>query len=244
LRKKGKTKGNITVDANARVAGVETMPAEYDIRAYGWETDAVMRGLIWHCGTCDRIVIAECRSRKNRVSQRDMGRVLTSIRCHNEGPIIPWAVFDLQIGIPSDLTLESSRLQAGLISLTFSGKKQRVVVDRLGMGKAVVKHSSLDSYVRDVHYKKLRKLRLRFHSDEWQGNLGFVMEGEQRRFYDWLPAVADRIRSWRTGDNIGGRVWFDEPMNRIYVIRAEGRECQRLADAVAASVRCQLPPVA
>ena len=240
LKKKAKSGQELRLDDSVRVPGVETMPAEYEVRSYGWEADAITRGLIWHCSTCHRIVIAECRARKNRVNTKEMAQVLTSIRCHCEGDTAPWAVFDFEVLVPRELELGLSRLQAGLISFSFSAKKRRLVVDRLGMGQVVMKHSSLDTYVRDVHYKKLRKIRLRFQPVNWNGHEGFRFEGEHKRLYDWIPALGARIRAWRVSDHIAGLTWFEEPTNRIYVIRAEGPDCMELAEKVAASARSRI----
>ena len=194
VRKKLKKKVSFDVEYDIKLSGLERIPEEYEYRTYGWTSDLVARGIIWLCPTCRRVVIAQCLARPNRVSIRDMSDVLVSMRCHAEGDNQTWAVFDYAVDVPKRLMIERNNLRAGLISLTFAGRRERLVIDRLGMANAVLKHTPLDQYVEKVHYKKLRRRRLRFFEEPWHGHDGFLMEGERFRLMYLLPYVGPFMR--------------------------------------------------
>ncbi len=236
VRKQVGRKGTFDVDHDIELVDADLMPEEFDYRTYGWTSDMTGRGIIWFCPTCRRIVIAQCLAEKNRANLRELSQVLTSIRCHSDAPTNMWGVFDFAVEVPREFQLESNRLQAGLISLTFSDRKRRLIVDRLGLVHAILKHSSIGEYVAKVHYKKLRRRRLRFTEESWGLNAGYRIEGERFRLLYLIPGVRDFIRRLRRRDHIGGRIWHSEEANRLYVIRAEGADSQELADAVANTI--------
>jgi hypothetical protein len=238
IRKRLKKGTRFDVEEDVRLIDMERLPGEYDWRVYGWTSDLVARGVIWHCRACRRVVIAQCLAAPNRVNLREMSDVLTSMRCHAEGVRQRWAAFDFAVEVPKEMELETHRLQAGLISLGFAHRGGRLVVDRLGMAHAVLKHRPMDRYVREVHYKKLRRRRLRFIAAEWNGHPGFRLEGERFRLTYFLPYIGNKLRQWRTSDHVAGRVWHCESANRLFIIRAEGKNAQQLADDVAASIEC------
>jgi len=238
VRKKLRKGTPFKVEEEVRLFDMDRLPAEYDWRSYGWTSDLVARGIIWHCRTCGRVTIAQCLAAPNRVNLRQMSDLLASMRCHAEGEDQSWAAFDFAVEVPKEFELESHRLQAGLISLGFYHKNRRLVVDRLGMAHAVLKHTPMDRYVREVHYKKLRRRRLRFIGTEWKGHPGFRIEGERSRLMYHVPRVGETLRNWRKRDHIGGRVWHCPEANRLFIVRAEGPEPQQLVDAVSESIVC------
>ncbi len=236
IRKKLKRHVPFDVEMDIKLTGFGDVPEERNYRTYGWSSDAVARGMIWHCTECNRITIAQCMSPANKANLREMGEVLRTIKCHPEGEEQTWAVFDFCVQAPKELSVVDQKLQAGFISLTLDGKPGYVVIDRLGMASAVVKHTPLDRYVEKTHYKKLRGRRLRFYDEDWHGYPGFRIEGERKRLLYWIPVVGPIVRDFRRRDHIGGRVWFNQQTNRIYVIRAEGRDSQDMADRIAETV--------
>lgn len=238
IRKKLKKGMRFDVEKDVKLIDMERMPGEYEWHTYGWTSDFLAHGVIWHCRTCRRVVIAQCLAAPNRVNLREMSDVLTSMRCHTDGDCRTWAAFEFAVSVPKEMELESHRLQAGLISLGFYHRNRRIVVDRLGMAHAVLRHNPLDRYVKTIHYKKLRRRRLRFIGAEWRGHPGFRIEGERFRLMYLLPYLGERLRRWRTGDHIAGRVWHCEQANRLFIVRAEGKDAERMADQVAASIAC------
>ena len=238
VRKKLKKGTRFEIEEDAKLIGTERIPQEYRWKAYGWVSDFIARGVIWHCEVCRRVVIAQCLAAPNRVNLREISDILASLRCHPEGEERTWAAFDFAVDVPKEMHLETHKLQAGLISLSFVHKNARLVVDRLGMAHAVLRHTPMDRYVKEVHYKKLRRRRLRFIEEAWKGHPGFRIEGARFRVLYWLPRVGPLLRKWRTGDHIGGRVWHCEEANRLFIIRAEGKNAQDLADRAAASIQC------
>ena len=244
VRKKLRKRVSFNVEYNVKLNSLERIPEEYEYRTYGWTSDLVARGIIWLCPTCRRVVIAQCLARPNRVSIREMSDVLVSIRCHAEGDSQTWAVFDHAVDVPKRLMLERNNLRAGLISLTFSGGRERLVVDRLGMASAVLKQTPMDEYVKTVHYRKLKRRRLRFIEEPWHGHDGFRIEGERFRLMYLLPHVGPFVRRLRTADHVAGRVWVSPEANRLFIIRAEGKHSRQLADEVAESIEAHLDTAA
>ena len=236
VRKEIGGKEEFEVDYGVDLADEGTVPAGFDFRTYGWTGQYIVRGMIWHCNGCGRVVIAQCFAEKNRANLREMSRAPTSIRCHPEAEENLWAVFDFATEIPAVFRLETNKLQAGLTSLTFNHKRRRLVVERVGLVQAILKHREIDDYVENVHYKKLRRRRIRFFEELWHGHPGYRMEGERSRLTYRIPVVGAWLRSIRRGDHVGGRVWRSEEVNRLYIIRAEGRDAQDLADHIAESI--------
>jgi len=242
VKKKLKKGTHFEVDYDAKLSGLDRIPDECEYRTYGWTSDLVARGIIRLCTVCRRVVIAQCLSRPNRLAVGEISDVLTSIRCHSDDQENnTWAVFDFSVVVPERCTLESSTLKAGLISLAFAGKRGHLVVDRLGMANAVLKHTAMDDYVGKIHYKKLKRRRLRFTENPWAEHDGFRIEGERFRLMYLIPAIGPYIRSLRTTDHIAGRIWVCDDANRLFILRGEGRDAQKLVDKVAASIRCHLP---
>jgi hypothetical protein len=238
VRKKLKKGTEFEVDYDAKLTGLELIPEDVDYRSYGWTSELIARGIIRLCGKCRRVVIAQCLSRPNRLSVREMSDVLVSIGCHAEDEHSTWAVFDFSVGVPDRLMLESNNLRAGLISLTFSGRKERLVIDRIGMANAVLKQTAMDDYIERIHYKKLRRRRLRFTEDQWLGHDGFQIDGERSRLMYLLPAVGPFLRQLRKSDHVAGRAWVCDEANRMFVVRAEGKESKDLVEEVASSIAC------
>jgi hypothetical protein len=224
------------VDWDVRFVGLDDLPEERQYLTYGWTSDAVARGMIWYCPTCRRITIAQCMSPPNRANLREMSEILMSLRCHPEGETTKWAAFDFEFDAPKRLALITSKLQAGLISLTLAYKGERLVVDRLGMAQSVVEHTPLDEYVEKIHYKKLRGRRMRFHEEELAGNPGFRIEGERRRLFHFIPIIGPWLRDALSGDHVDGHAWVSPLSNRLYIVRAEGKNARVVADQVAESI--------
>ena len=235
IRKKLKKHVPFDVEFNIKLAGSENIPEDRQYLTYGWSSDAISRGIIWYCPVCRRITIAQCMAAPNKANLREMADVLMSAQCHTEGENRLWAVYDFAVEIPERFNLVGQKLQAGLISLTLNRRAEQVVIDRLSMGDTVIKHSKLDEYVKKIHYKKLRGRRLRFEEDLTRGIPGFRIEGERRNLLYYIPYVSGILRKWRKSDHIAGHVWYSEELNRIFVIRTEGKNCLQLADELADS---------
>ncbi len=236
VRKQVGKKGYFEVDHDTELLDEQTIPSEYRYRTYGWTGDVIGRGIIYHCPVCRRVIIAQCLAEKNRVNLRELSTVLTSIRCHSETDTNLWAVFEFAAEVPTSLDLQQNKLQAGLINLDFYGKNRRLVVERIGLVQAILKHTAIDRYVEKIHYKKLRRRRMRFIEEPWHGHDGFRIDGERSRLMYRIPSLGPQLRNWRRGDHVGGRVWHSVEANRLYVVRAEGKDAQALADATADSV--------
>jgi len=238
VQKKLKKGMAFDVEYDVKLIGAERIPSSYEYRTYGWTSDFVARGIIWKCPVCRRVVIAQALAVPNRVNYREMADVLTSVRCHADGDAQVWAAFEFAVEVPKRFLLDLYRLQAGLISLSFIGRNERLVVDRIGMAHAVLKHTPMDHYVANIHYKKLRRRRLRFVEEPWRGHAGFRIEGERLRLRYLLPGIGRIFLRWSKKDHIGGRLWHCPAANRLFVVRAEGKGARELADSIAATIVC------
>ena len=216
------------------------MPDDREAISYQWEhEDGQGLGLVWYCSTCGQVLIAQIQGSRSGFNLRTASNVLTSLKCHPTSAAQFWAVFDFGFACPLSFVLQRHKLQSGLLSFEFAHGSDRLYVERLGMAETILEHTDPTLWVPKVHWKKLRRRRMRFLETDTGSHLGWAIEGEKWRLLYLLPSpVSDWIRRVLKKDWIAGYMWVCPEANRLFIVRAEGPHSTEVASAVAESIEC------
>src|SRR5262249_15999732 len=98
----------------------EKIEGEHDERTainFSWTGAGRGQGKIWHCGTCNRILIAQVVGLAKEQSEMALvaSQLFATLRCHSDDDYDLWALYDLQVEIPKDFRLETQKLLSGYL---------------------------------------------------------------------------------------------------------------------------------
>ena len=209
---------------------------------FSWQGEFKAFGLIWRCELCRRVLMAQVIGARGEGGLRQTALdVFHSLQDHPEGETSLWTAYGLEMEIPRRFRLDKLQLLNGYILFAFTDGSQRLVVERYGLAHQLLTGRTMEEWFRAAYRKSLRGTYFVIEPDPEDPN-GLRLDGRDARLIDqidrWDVGVS---RGW---DTLFRRVrtsailWHDPSANRIYVVRATGKERPwAIAERVAGSIR-------
>ncbi len=207
-----------------------------DLR-FRWQSDRASVGRLHWCADCRRTVIAQVSAPVGVEVFAAGERILDSVRDHSHDDLQEWGVYGLVCQVPRRLKLARHRLMSGFLSLNFSRRGERIIVERWGLAEELLQKDGLWGWHQREYLSELRSFRGDTGALEWGEHEALEttgVEGGPRRalalMRAWgIPGRAERFASI---------VWHCPETNRIIGVRGFGRSPEADVRAVAATIRC------
>jgi hypothetical protein len=218
----------------ARVHRSEDAPITYT-----WRSDQKALGLIYHCGECRRLVIAEVVG----PPEGDFavaGPILASLREHGEAGWNTWGVHGLQAQVPEEFQLEKHTLVTGHVMLRFRNRSRLLVLQQWGLANVALKGTDVAEWYEYQERNRLGRFTYRRDRAPFRGHEAFRMSGRDRL----LPGIAKALQQLMglTRPSLGFHAcaWHCPESNRIYAVSAEHPRGDNVFEQVLERVVCHV----
>jgi len=200
--------------------------------SYSWEADRRALGCIWHCGECNRLVIAELVGEP----EDDLsiaGDLLRGIRDHGEAGWTTWALYGLTVPAPAAYAMEKQSLMTGHQRFLLRHGGSTLQADRWGLAEIALRGATLREWYEGRESAALLRYAYRVEETELHGHPALALAGRDR-----LPFAA--LKLLRAPGTLvwprffmQGYVWQCPESNRIYAVWGEQpRQSTLLRDVV------------
>jgi len=221
-----KTRHDLRIRERPKHLGSLRPPNQAPI-SYSWEADRRALGVIWHCGECRRLVIAELVG----MLEDDLSlaaEILKSIHEHGEGGWNTWGLYGLAVDVPAEFRIESQQLTTGYLKLTFRHRAQMLVVERWGLANVVLKGGSSEAsperawrWFAAREAARLSRYRYRANELAWRGHRVSCLEGRERLLPGIARAVQSLTRLSLPALQFRGYVWECPETNKILALTGQ-----------------------
>ena len=187
---------------------------------------------VWHsaCGRLLQLVY--------HATTRDdvlRGEIIPSLGNLSFLPARPWAVLGLSCAVPAELTLKSTRLNAGDLTLEFADGRRFVVVRQMALAHLALARAPLTAWLEEQQ----RPRRLRYRATGRPTNV--TIETDDGRPLFGLSSVMRRRRRfcwrWRVAKDVVTLALHDAMHDHLVIVEASE---EALARDVAKTVGCDI----
>jgi hypothetical protein len=206
-----------------RLSGVR--PREQAPLAYSWDAGEPgarkAYGVIWHCDSCRRLVIAEVLGGPDD----DFAlapTLLKGIAEHGADGWNTWGMYGLVVPVPADYRLEGQQLMSGYLRLAFRRKASALRVERWGLANVALKGTPVRRWYLGRETGALARYRYAAVEEPWRGHAVVRLEGRERILPGALTAVQSLLALHLPALHFRGYVWHCPESNRIFALT--GRE--------------------
>jgi hypothetical protein len=187
---------------------------------YSWSSDQKALGLIYHCGECHRLVIAEVVG----PLESDLtvaGPILASIQEHGEGGWNTWGVHGLHAKVPEEFQLERQTMVTGHIMLRFRSRSRLLILQQWGLANVVLKGTDIAEWYEYQERGRLGRYVYQRHRSPFCGHEAFWMSGRDKIMPGIAKAVQHLTAFTKPSLAFHACAWHCEETNRIYAVSAE-----------------------
>ncbi|MDE2127706.1 MAG: hypothetical protein KGJ62_14070 [Armatimonadetes bacterium] len=227
-------------ESSAKPEHTEGEDGERQAVNFKWQGDGRAQGKIWYCSQCQRVVIAQVVGlQKDAAAISTIGALLfQSIRCHSRTDCDLWAIFGLELEVPTDFLLKAHSLTSGHMHLEFRRRAERLLVDRWGLANVTLKRFSLADWV--ANNAVARVSRLAAQPELERAPHGAVIRSGGSPLMLRLRMLPEIITAPRTFPALlDVAAWECKEANRIMLLQAlRNRRSAGLIPAVLQSCRC------
>lgn len=144
-------KAKATFESTIRAERKEGAKLERSAMSFSWTGAGRGQGKIWYCDACHRIVIAQVvgLAKDQAVIASIASQLFATLHDHADDGYDLWALYDLQVEVPSDFRLHEQKLLAGYLRLSFNRRGERLIVDRWGLANITRKKFELDEWLQN-----------------------------------------------------------------------------------------------
>jgi len=204
---------------------------------YSWSSDQKALGLIYHCGECHRLVIAEVVG--PRETDLSFGpSVLASVREHGEGGWNTWGVHGLTAQLPREFQLEKHTLVTGHVMLRFRCRSRVLILQQWGLANVARKGTNVAEWFEYQERNRLGRYAYRRDRSPFRDHEAVWLMGRDRI----MPGIAKAIQQLgaltRPALGFSACAWRCEETNRIYALMAEHHRGEELFDRVLRHMAC------
>lgn len=188
-------------------------------QAEGSETPGVAYGIIWHCGTCGRVLIAQLLGTRDQETRVLAERIFARMEDHPQGDWERWRVYDFAFEVPRAARLETHRLVTGQLALTFRlGKEQELRVERWAMSNLLLRDTDFKSWAGRRARERNRQVKVMGIEALCHGHPGVQFNGRLKPVAKRLRECALHVALRRQPLQFVGYAWHCEPSNKCYVV--------------------------
>lgn len=185
LKETAKTakKAKVAFDSTIKAEKTEGENDERTVLPFSWVGEGRGQGKIWYCKTCQRIVVAQVIGQKkdHAAIAHIATQLFASFHDHAIDGYDRWALYDLQIDLPTDFQLQTQKLLSGHLHLEWNRGAERIVMDRWGLANMTLKRFTPAEWFQLQARVNLKRMqhdtmqKVQGHSsDHYTGSLPFV----------------------------------------------------------------------
>ena len=236
-------KAKAKFDSTLKPERTEGPSGERTSLGFAWTGEGRGQGKIWHCATCNRVVVAQVVGlQKDQSAIANIaGQLFATLQDHALDGYDRWALYDLQIDVPDDFRLEAQKLLSGHLHLEWGRQAERIVVDRWGLANMTLKRFTPSEWLRNNALVRLSNMS----KDEEQQTQGHEATG----YAGSLSSLA-MLRALRESkgalrrfpSRYEGGIWNCPVSNKLFAIQTlHNRRTQGLWQDVASRCVCHTP---
>jgi hypothetical protein len=212
-------KNKTAFESSVKSEKIEGADGERTAMNFSWTGNGRGQGKIWYCSVCKRIVVAQVLgAQKDQAAMSAVAsQLFASLYDHGNDGYDLWALYDLQMEVPTDFRLEEQKLLSGHLQLVFGRNGERIVLDRWGLANMTLKRFKVDEWFRNNAAVNLK--RLARHEDEAHGH-AFVRFAGALSLFDRLRMLREARGSLRRfATRFEGGAWDCPESNKIYALQ-------------------------
>lgn len=206
---------------------------------YSWTSDQKALGLIYHCGFCRRLVIAEVVGAPD-ADFSVAAPILASIEEHGEGGWNTWGVHGLHAQVPEAFQIERQTMVTGHIMLRFRSRSRVLILQQWGLANVALKGTDVAEWYEYQERSRLGRYAYQRERRPFRGHEAFWLSGRDKL----APGIAKAIQhlSAFTRPSLGFHAcaWHCEETNRIYAVSAEHPRGDDLFNQVLQRLSCHV----
>lgn len=204
---------------------------------YSWTSDQKALGVIYHCGECKRLVIAEV------VGPADgdfsvAAPILASLREHGEQGWNTWGVHGLLAEVPAEFQLEKQTLVTGHVMLRFRHRSRTLVLQQWGLANVALRGTDVAEWFEYQERNRLGRYTYRRDRSPFRGHEAYRLSGRDRLLPALFKSFQQLTALTRPSLGFDACAWHCEETNRIYAVMAEHPRGDDLFDRVLARLPC------
>ena len=204
---------------------------------YSWNSDQKALGLIYHCGECHRLVIAEVVGPPD-ADFSAAAPILSSIREHGEGGWNTWGVHGLKAQVPQEFQLERHTLVTGHVMLRFRSRSRLLILQQWGLANVALKGTDVAEWYEYQERSRLGRYAYRRERTPFRGHEAFWMAGRDKIVPGIAKAIQHLAAFSKPSLGFHACVWRCEETNRIHAVSAEHPRGDDLFDQVLNRMPC------
>jgi hypothetical protein len=189
-------------------------------RFFGWKGEGQGLGVVWYCRGCGRVVFAQVAAPASQETPTLAATILSTLEDHGEDGEDLWALYGLQVRVPSGWLLDKHQLMAGYTMLQFRQRERLLRAERWALANVALKEACLEDFLWDKCRKFWRDYRLQASAAEWAGHPGVFFAGRTRKVVPRLVAPVRRLIRRPGADRLSARAWHCATANKIFALHA------------------------
>jgi hypothetical protein len=212
-------------------------PSEQAPVTYSWTGQQRAYGVVWHCGDCKRLVIAEVvGGLEDDFSSAPP--ILRSIREHGEAGWNPWGMYGLYIEVPAAFQIEKHQLMTGYLQFLFRHRSRTLLVQRWGLANVALKSGPLREWYDYQERNRLARYRYRYEENEILGHPGLRITGREKLLAGAAKGFHQLTSFSRPSLRLEGRLWQCPESNKICAITLQSHRGDPTLDEVMRRFAC------
>lgn len=213
-------KAKATFESTIKPEKTEGKDGERSAIHFSWTGEGRAQGKIWHCKTCNRVVVAQVvgMAKDQSAISNIASRLFATFQDHAIDGYDRWALYDLQMDVPSDFRLQEQKLLSGHLHLEWARGGERIVLDRWGLANMLLKKFSLKDWFRNNALVPVKSLSL--------DDAHTVHGHESIRYLGGLPLITklhalrdSKVALRRFPTRYEGGIWNCEDSNKIFALQ-------------------------
>ena len=143
-------KSKAAFESAIKTEKIEGENGERKSLSFSWTGQGRGQGKIWHCETCNRVVVAQVigLAKDQSAIATVASQLFATLQDHAIDGYDRWALYDLQIDVPEDFRLEEQKLLSGHLHLAWGRGAERIVLERWGLANITLKKFTLAEWFR------------------------------------------------------------------------------------------------
>ena len=182
-----------------------------------WESDFRAYNVARKCPDCGRVVLLRILGGLREEMEDVVRKIVPTMEDHASDGSLLWSVYGLTFSMPAEFKLAEQALKSGHLQLTFQDKRQLCRVQRLSLGRMLLKGTTLGAWYRAFFKKQLRDLNIQVQEEGFNGHEGVRVTGFPRsrllQLLRPLPFISSRPRQY-----LDSKAWLCTEKDKICVV--------------------------
>ncbi len=239
---KSARKAGGALESSLKPERVEGENGERTAIAFQYSGGGKGQGKIWHCHTCNRLVIAQIAGiqRESNAIQSVAAQLFATLYDHSSDGFDLWALFGMQAYVPESFRLHTQRVFSGHLRLVFLRNGEKIVIDRWGLADTTLKRFQLEEWFQ-INVPLALKRMEKTEETLARGHSALVYKGavnmpEKARIFREARGLALPLATLYEGG-----VWHCVEENKIYAVQTYlGRKSEPLMQQIMTRCLCHL----